>query len=378
MNEKLERIFDLLAPGKPIRKGIDRIMEANLGALLFFCSQPEKYLKEGLIHLGFRLDSDFLPEKIYELSKMDGAIVLNYDGTKILAANTQLNPDKNIPSSETGMRHKTAEKVSIQTGDLTVAVSKRRNIVSVYYNKIKYELLPENVLFARLNQEITIAQRYRQNFMNLLDYLNIEEARGNVSLSDVVEILSKGLLTIKIVQKAEKYLLELGEIAGSAKLEYEEILRTIPKDVGAVIMDYSSENLKYQKPEDATDIFKELDVNDLVDPFTIAKTLGYIDVSSEDDLEETTLTSRGYRILYSTRLPTTAVKKVVESFKNLQELMNATFEELTNVSGIGKRRAEIILGALNKKKREKEELEQESPQVIINNDKEEANYRVSS
>jgi diadenylate cyclase len=268
--------------------------------------------------------------------------------------------------------------VSIQTGDLTVAVSKRRNIVSVYYDKIKYELLPENVLFARLNQEITIAQRYRQNFMNLLDYLNIEEARGNVSLSDVVEILSKGLLTIKIVQKAEKYLLELGEIAGSAKLEYEEILRTIPKDVGAVIMDYSSENLKYQKPEDATDIFKELDVNDLVDPFTIAKTLGYIDVSSEDDLEETILTSRGYRILYSTRLPTTAVKKVVESFKNLQELMNATFEELTNVSGIGKRRAEIILGALNKKKREKEELEQESPQVIINKDKEEANYRVSS
>ncbi|KUK83294.1 MULTISPECIES: DNA integrity scanning diadenylate cyclase DisA [Petrotoga] len=364
MNEKLERIFELLAPGKPIRKGIDRIMEANLGALLFFCSQPEKHLKEGLIQLGFRLDADFLPEKIYELSKMDGAIVLNSDGTQILAANTQLNPDKNIPSSETGMRHKTAEKVSIQTGDLTVAVSKRRNIVSVYYNKMKYELLPENVLFARLNQEITIAQRYRQSFMNLLDYLNIEETRGNVSLSDVVEILSKGLLTIKIVQRAEKYLLELGEIAGSAKLEYEEILRTVPKYVGAVIMDYSSENLKYQRAEDATSIFKELDFNDLVDPFKIARTLGYIDVSSEDDLEETALTSRGYRILYSTKLPTSAVKKVVESFKNLQELMNATFEELTDISGIGKRRAEIILGTLNKKKREKEELEEETAQII--------------
>jgi diadenylate cyclase len=148
--------------------------------------------------------------------------------------------------------------------------------------------------------------------------------------------------------------------------------------VGAVIMDYSSENLKYQKPEDATNIFKELDVDNLVDPFKIAKTLGYIDVSSEDDLEETTLTSRGYRILYSTRLPTSAVKKVVESFTNLQELMNATFEELTNVSGIGKRRAEIILGALNKKKREKEELEQEPSQIIDKEKDEDTNYPVSN
>lgn len=74
MNEKLERIFELLAPGKPIRKGIDRIMEANLGALLFFCSQPEKHLKEGLIQLGFRVDSDFLPEKFMNFQKWMGLL----------------------------------------------------------------------------------------------------------------------------------------------------------------------------------------------------------------------------------------------------------------------------------------------------------------
>ncbi|WP_121957519.1 DNA integrity scanning diadenylate cyclase DisA [Petrotoga sp. 9PWA.NaAc.5.4] len=353
MDEKLEKIFSILAPGKPVRSGIDRILEANLGALLFFSSDAEDHLKKGLIHLGFKIDCEFLPEKVYELSKMDGAIILNVDGTKILYANALLNPDETISSSETGMRHKTAEKISVQTGDLAVAISKRRNVISAYYDKIKHELLPENVLFARLNQEITIAQRYRQNFMSLVEYLNLEEAKGEVSLDYVVETLSKGLLTIKITQRAEKYLLELGEIAGSAKIEHEEILRSMPKLVGAIIMDYSSENIKCQRPEEAVDIFNNYSIDTLVKPLEIAKVLGY-DIASEDELEEEKLTSRGYRILYSTKLPSIAIKNVIENFKTLPELMKATYDELTDISGIGKRRAKIILDAINKKRKGKD------------------------
>jgi len=357
LNEKLQKIFNLLAPGKPMRKGVDRIMEASLGALLFFSSHPEDNVKDGLIQPGFELNCDFLPEKVYELSKMDGAVVLNSDGTKILYANALLNPDKNIPSSETGMRHKTAEKVAIQTGDLTVAISKRRNIISVYYDKLKHELLPENVLFARLNQEITIAQRYRQSFISLVDYLNLEEIKEKVSLRDVVEVISKGMLTIRITQKAEQYLLELGEVAGSVRLEYEEILRSVPKLVGAIIMDYSVENLPYQKPEDAIEIFKDLGVDNLVRPLEVAKALGYKNIESEDELEEFGVASKGYRILYSTNLPSVVVRNVVERFKTLPELMKAKFEDLTTIPGVGKRRAEVILNALDKKKRSQEEID---------------------
>jgi len=351
MDEGFTRIMDFLAPGKPLRRGIDRIIEANLGALIFLASNPEQYLEDGLIQLGFTLNSDFLPEKIYELAKMDGAIVLNKDVNKILYANVQLNPDKNIPSSQTGMRHRTAEKISIQTGDLTIAVSKRRNAVSVFHKRKKHELLPEGIIFERLNQEITIAQRYKQTFFKQIEYLNNEEARKTVSLSDVAEILSKGLLTIRITQGVDKYLSELGEISGSVKLEYEEILRSIPKFVGAIIMDYHIEDLDYQKSEDSIEIFDDIKLDELVNLYTISRKLGY-EVSSDDELEERNIVPRGYRILYSTKLPTVAVKNVVENFENLPNLMEASYEDLTNVTGIGKRRAEIILGALNRKKKE--------------------------
>lgn len=350
-DESFNKIMDFLAPGKPLRKGIDRIIEANLGALIFLASKPEQYLEDGIIQLGFTLNSDFIPEKIYELAKMDGAIVLNNEANKILFANVQLNPDKNIASSQTGMRHRTAEKISNQTGDITIAVSKRRNAVSVFYKKKRHELLPEGIIFERLNQEITIAQRYKQSFFKQIEYLNNEESRKTVSLSDVAEILSKGLLTIKITQGVDKYLSELGEISGSVKLEYEEILRSIPKFVGAIIMDYHIEDLEYQKSEDSIEIFKDVKLDELVNLYTISRMLGY-EVSSDDELEERNIVPRGYRILYSTKLPTVAVKNVVENFENLPNLMEASFEDLTNVTGIGKRRAEIILGALNRKKKE--------------------------
>lgn len=346
----MENILNLLAPGKPLRKGIDRVLEANLGALIFLSSKTEEYLNEGLIQLGFKIDSEFQPEKIYELAKMDGAIILNTEATKILYANVQLNPDRSIPSTETGMRHRTAEKISMQTGDIAIAVSKRRNIVSVFYKWSKNELLPESVLFARLNQEITIAQRYKQSFLEQVEFLNIEETKKKISLSDVTETLSKGLLTIMITKGTDRYMRELGEVSGSAKLEYDEILKSISKLVGSIIMDYHKEDLKYQKAEEAIELFEDVKTEDLVNQFTIAKKLGY-EVSSDDELEEKMLTPRGYRILYSTKLPSQAIKNVIETFKTLSSLMEASFEDLIDVSGIGKRRADTIMGLLYRKKK---------------------------
>ncbi|HEY8542381.1 MAG TPA: DNA integrity scanning diadenylate cyclase DisA, partial [Pseudothermotoga sp.] len=120
----------LLSPGTKLRKALDDIISANLGALLFFVDDPQKY--EDIIQGGFDLDCAFSPERLYELAKMDGAIVISEDLSKILFANVHLVPDPMIPTLETGMRHRTAERVAKQTGQMVVAISKRRNVISLY------------------------------------------------------------------------------------------------------------------------------------------------------------------------------------------------------------------------------------------------------
>lgn len=351
MEDNFLKMLSILSPGKLLRDGIERILDAGLGALIFLASDPDKYIREGIIQLGFKIDADFSPEKIYELCKMDGAIVLNKTGDRILYANVDLNPDKNIFSIETGMRHRTADKISSQTGDTSIAVSKRRKSVSLYFHKNKYELLPESVLFARLNQEITIAHRYKQSFLDLLSYLSLEETRKTVNLYDVSEVISKGMITIRITEGMERYLNELGKVAGSVKLEYEEILKSIPKIVGAVIMDYSTEDLNIQKSEEAIKIYDDVKTEEFVNFFKISRTLGY-ELSSDDTLEEIIVVPRGYKILYSTKLPAPSIKNVVQKFDNLNNLYKATYDDLTNVSGIGKKRAEMIMGALSRRKKE--------------------------
>jgi diadenylate cyclase len=350
MDEAFLKILNLLAPGKDLREGIERIMDAGLGGLIFLASDDEKYIKEGLIQLGFKIDCDFSPEKIYELGKMDGAIVLNESGDKILYANVQINPEKTIFTNETGMRHRTAEKTSYQTDDIVIAVSKRRNTVSVFYKKKKYDLLPESILFARLNQEITIAQRYKQNFLDLMSFLNIEETRGTVNLYDVAEIISKGMLTIRITEGIDRYLKELGKIAGSVKLEYEEILKSIPRYVGSIIMDYHIDELNFQKPEEAIQIFKDVKTEEFTNFNKVLKTIGH-EISTDDSLAEIQIVPRGYRILTSTKIPVNSIRNVVDTFKNLNKLFEVSFEDLTEVPGIGKKRADIILSILTRKKK---------------------------
>ncbi|OQY08762.1 MAG: DNA integrity scanning protein DisA [Marinitoga sp. 4572_148] len=208
MKDFFSDALNFLAPGKKLRTGIDLIISANLGALIFLTDNPEEHLENGLIQLGFVIDADFEPERLYELAKMDGAIVLNKDATKILYANAQLNPSSNIPSFQTGMRHRTAERMAKQTNEILIAVSKRRNQVSIYKESLYKEsfsriLYPEIIILPRLNQEIAVAQRYKQAFFELLSEINISEMENRVILSNVIEAISKGFMTLKVAEKAE-------------------------------------------------------------------------------------------------------------------------------------------------------------------------------
>ncbi len=89
----------MVAPGTTLREGIDNVIHASTGALIVI-GEPEEisFLFSG----GLKLDVDYTPGLIYQVAKMDGAIVLDPEARKISWANVQLMPDPTIHSSETG------------------------------------------------------------------------------------------------------------------------------------------------------------------------------------------------------------------------------------------------------------------------------------
>ncbi|MFM7224613.1 MAG: diadenylate cyclase [Actinomycetota bacterium] len=119
-SEALYAALRLAAPGTPLREGIDRILQAKMGALIVVGDGPDVL---GICSGGFLLDAEFTPQRLSELAKMDGAIILASDGSRVARANVHLVPDPDIPTSETGTRHRTAERVARQISVPVVTVS---------------------------------------------------------------------------------------------------------------------------------------------------------------------------------------------------------------------------------------------------------------
>ncbi len=89
------RALEMIAPGTALREGIDSILHARTGGLIVI-GEPEdlSFLNSG----GIKLDIDYTPAFLYQLAKMDGAIILNANATKVTMANVQLMPDPTILS----------------------------------------------------------------------------------------------------------------------------------------------------------------------------------------------------------------------------------------------------------------------------------------
>ena len=70
-------------------------------------------------------------------------------------------PDPTILSMETGTRHRTAERVSKQTKALVIAISQRRDVVSLYIEGIKYILEDIPTVLSKANQGLATLEKYR-------------------------------------------------------------------------------------------------------------------------------------------------------------------------------------------------------------------------
>ncbi len=340
--EELLRILRIVAPGTPLREGLEHIVRSESGALILIVDRPEVMeIAEG----GFRMNADFSPAKLYELAKMDGSIILDQEIKKILAANTQLVPDLGIPSNETGIRHRTAERVARQTNAMVISISERRGVITIYRGSMKYVLRDLEVIFTKANQALQTLEKYRAVLDKVLTNLSITEFEDTVTMYEVCKVIQRMEMTNRVVREIRKYIVELGTEGRLITMQLEELVSNVESEGLLVIQDYSLV-LEAKSARQIMNVIESWSSEDLLDLPLIARVLGYTGGST---IVEHDVSSRGFRILSKIpRLPVPVIENLVLSFDSLNRILNATLEELDEVEGIGETRARSIKEGLSR------------------------------
>jgi diadenylate cyclase len=325
-----------------LREGLEHIVRSESGALILIVDRPEVMeIAEG----GFRLNADFSPAKLYELAKMDGSIILDQEIKKILAANTQLVPDLGIPSNETGIRHRTAERVARQTNAMVISISERRGVITIYRGSMKYVLRDLEVIFTKANQALQTLEKYRAVLDKVLTNLSITEFEDTVTMYEVCKVIQRMEMTNRVVREIRKYIVELGTEGRLITMQLEELVSNVESEGLLVIQDYSLV-LEAKSARQIMNVIESWSSEDLLDLPLIARVLGYTGGST---IVEHDVSSRGFRILSKIpRLPVPVIENLVLSFDSLNRILNATLEELDEVEGIGETRARSIKEGLSR------------------------------
>src|SRR5215218_8466114 len=339
---RLVKALEMVAPGTALREGIDHILHAQTGGLILIGDPDElAFLYSG----GIKLDVDYSPALLYQVAKMDGAIILNQNVTKILWANVQLMPDPTILSLETGTRHRTAERVSKQTDALVIAVSQARSVVSLYLDGAKYILEDIPVVLAKANQALATLDKYRSRLDQVSTRLTALEFEGGVTLHDVLTVLQRSELVTRMAVEIERYIVELGTEGRLIEMQLEETMVGTASDKAALVHDYITEDTD-EAFAAALDQLGRLPHQDLLDFGRLAELLGYDRKLNTLDYP---VSPRGFRILGRVpRLPKLVVAQIVKEFGGLDELLAATDAELETVEGVGEIRAKDIREGLRR------------------------------
>lgn len=342
VDNKFIHALRILAPGTPLRDGLENILRAKTGALIAIGDGPQVMaLAEG----GFEINSDFSPANVYELAKMDGAIILSSDARKIMVANTQLIPDPAMPSSETGIRHRTAEKVARQTGLLVVSISQRRSIITLYKGAMKYVLRDISVILSKANQALQTLEKYKAVLDKARLTLSELELADMVTVYDVAKAIQRTEMVLRIEREIDLYISELGTEGRLISMQLDELITDVEPEGLLIIQDYCT-IIQDKKPEDILETLCNWSAEDLLDLSLISRAMGYQgNVGALDQ----PVSPHGYRVLDKVpRLPWPVIENLVTTFGSLQEILQATIEELDEVEGIGEVRAKAIKEGLNR------------------------------
>ncbi len=342
MADGIVEVLKLIAPGTPIRNGLENILNAKTGALIAV-ADSEQVLD--LVDGGFKLDVDFSPAKLYELAKMDGAIILSSDLKKILYANTQLIPSPEIYTNETGTRHRTAERTAKQTGALVISISQRRGIITLFRGNSRYVLKESAEVISKANQALQIVEKYKKVFDNKINMLNEYEFNDIVTLENVITAIQRAEMVMKIAEEVNRAIDELGEEGRLLEMQLDESVGDLEKEELLLIKDYIAPGKK-RSAEKILSELKNIEYENLIKPDKIANLLGYEDF---DNYDEVGVYTRGYRILSKIpRMPSTIVENLVKSFKSFQHILVADIQRLDEVDGIGEIRARTIKQSLKR------------------------------
>ena len=321
-----------------MRSAIDRVQEASLGAIVVLGDPSDL---SGIIRGGFKLNTPYTPQKLYELSKMDGGIILSEDIKTIYGANIQLQPNSNIKTDESGTRHQSAHRVAKQTGNLVITVSERRNKITIYKGEFRYTLHDIGDLLVKSSQAMTALEKYAVAISKNLINLTVSEFDNMVTLYDIVEIIRMYGLLFRMSDELIEYISELGAEGRLVKIQYQEIMLNQDEEFTDLIRDYKKNDEKVEK---VMENLRMLNKEELLEDENIVEILGYnLKNISLDEI----INSRGYRILGTINKVTKKdIEMLVAEFTEIQAILMATAEEMTQVKGISKLKAEHINKAL--------------------------------
>jgi diadenylate cyclase len=342
-DDLLRTTLAAVAPGTDLRDGLERILRGRTGALIVL---GQDRVVDSMATGGFPMDIEFSATRLRELAKMDGAVILDRDATRILRAATQLLPDPSIETTESGTRHRTAERVAKQTGFPVVSVSQSMQIVALYVGGRRHVLEGSAAILSRANQALQTLERYKARLDEVTGTLSALEIEDLVTVRDVAAVLQRLEMVRRISDEIDDYVVGLGTDGRLLTLQLEELTGGLGNDRELVIRDYLEAARSDHTVEEVLAGLMNLSSTELLDLAAGAKALGF---SIVGDALDAAVSPRGYRLLSKIpRLPGAIVDRLVDHFDNLQKLLAANLDDLMAVEGVGEGRARAVREGLSR------------------------------
>lgn len=307
--EEFLNLLRMVSPGTNLRSSLEGIVKIGKGALIVI----ENEFTDSIVDGGFKLNCRFTPQRLMELSKMDGAIVLSNDMRKIMHANVLLTPDHKLPTNETGTRHKAAERTAKMTGAFVIAVSERKNEINLYFKNIKHTLISSNEILRKTNEQVQILEKQRELFEKYRERLDRFELQNYHSLHQALRLIQKGIIIQKIATEIQRLVIELGKEGSLLKVRIRELLKSIPEETDLTITDYTKLDLKKSRT-----LLKSLTYEEILDEENILKALAY-----ESPLQQKPI--KGWRVLKKTLLSDAEIANLVKEAGSLGKAINSNY-----------------------------------------------------